>query len=124
MKKNLRENSITILLFASMAVSIFYLSFLEKKQHDPDDGKNWWALYFKNPKDYSMDFTIENHSRNENFTLEIFVERNRIRNEELYLKKGAKKDIQVTHSEMEGTGKKILIKVSGDGQMKEIYKIL
>lgn len=49
--------SVLILLFVSFSV----LFAVEKMNNNYDYNKNWNVVYFNNPNDNSLDFTIENH---------------------------------------------------------------
>ena len=105
-----------------MLSSFFSLALIEKKQHDLDYNKNWWSAYFKNPKNNSFNFFIENHSGNKNFHWEVFIEKNKIYESDVVLSKGENKEFPVSASELEN--KKITIRISNGNEVKEIYKIL
>lgn len=120
--KFFKDNLASIMLMLGLAASFMYLDRIEKSQQDLDYGKNWWSLYFQNPKDNSLDFTIENHSDSTNFKWEVYIEKNKVRYDEISINKGTKKAIRVTTEQM--SDKKILIRVSDGSQTKEIYKIL
>lgn len=107
-------------------ISGIFLAFVEKKQMDENLKKNWWVLYFENPKDNSLNFTIENHSNQHNFHWEILNGENKIKEGALKIKKGesgelASEVLELNSSALTG---KILIRVSNGEDEKEIYKIL
>jgi hypothetical protein len=53
----------TLLLLTSFS----FLAWTEEKAKDPDRGKNWWALSFRDPKDKSLAFDIENHTADKTY---------------------------------------------------------
>jgi len=105
-----------------MSASLFYLSFAEKNQRDLDAGKNWWALYFENPKENQLDFTIENHSDSESFQWEVYLEKSKTYEGTSQLKKGEQKTIPVNATDLKN--KKVTIKVFSQDKAQEIYKII
>ncbi|EKD46407.1 MAG: hypothetical protein ACD_67C00245G0002 [uncultured bacterium] len=105
------------LLFASFV----FLSFIEQKKQDVNS-QDWWVLYFENPKNNSLDFTIENHSDNENFHWEIFTDKTKAKEGNLVIKKGEQKTIPVSATSMEN--KRITTVVTSADNKKEIYKTI
>lgn len=105
-----------------MFFSFAYLSWVEKKQQDLDYNKNWWSIYFDNPKNDSFDFFIENHSNVENFHWEVYVEKNKTYESDIALPKGETKKFPITVSDIKD--KRITIRVSGNDKIKELYKII
>lgn len=102
-------------------LSSIFLVFVEKRQADKNQGKNWWILYFENPKDNSLDFTIENHSNKSNFHWEILGGGNKIKEGDVEIEKGADWTSDVQNIDPE---EKIIIRVSNGENKKEIYKII
>jgi VCBS repeat-containing protein len=98
-----------------------FLSVRENKIADISR-QNSWTLYFKDPKNTSLDFTIENHSDNSNFRWEISVSKNKIQEGNVTVKNGETKTIPVSVEDM--TDKKITITVIQEENKKEIYKSL
>lgn len=117
-----KKNFIMFSLAAFMLASLSYLSYVEKKQRDLDLGKNWWALYFENPKDKALDFTIENHSDLSSFRWEVYLEKSKTYEGNSEILKGEKKTIPVSASDL--SNKKITIRVISGEKTKEIYKII
>lgn len=109
---------ITILLIAS-SVLLFAVS---EKNMDPNYKKNWWVVYFENPADNSLNFTIENHSDKNNFHWEISVDNQKINEGNIDIQKGSAWTSDVQASDY--AGKKVIIRASDGENKKEIYKNL
>ena len=109
---------IGLLLFSSFT----YLAWLEKNKHDYNLNKNWWALYFENPKDSSLSFVVENHSSSSSFHSEILLEKNKISENDFILQKNEQKLFPVNATDLKN--KKITITITSGEQKKEIYKII
>lgn len=118
-QKNDQRIIIASLAFFLLA-SFIFLACAERRQHNYDHQKNWWILYFENPKDSSLDFIIENHSDKNNFHWEVLVDDVSIDEENINIPKG-EKEIVVTD---EIKDKKVIIRVSDGKDKKEIYKTL
>ena len=105
-----------------LLISFIFLSFVEQKKQDPNSHE-WWAIYFENPKNDSLDFTIENHSKAENFHWEIFSDKTKEKEGDDAVSKGEVKTISV--SAIEAANKKITIIVTDkNNNKKEIYKVI
>lgn len=107
------------LLFVLCSGYLFYVSGQGLRS---DEGKNWWALYFEDPKSANLDFVIENHSNKENFHWEIKAANQKISEGDVEIKTGENKKIELDLSEAKNA--KITVSVSGGGDKKEIYKNL
>ncbi len=110
----------TILFFILSASS---LAWIEKKQSDENEGKNWWALYFAEPKSDSLNFVIENHSNENNFHWEISHGGNKIKEGNTTIEKGSALQLN-SHLNIAPENKKIIIQVTSGDKKKEIYKNL
>lgn len=113
-----------IIIYATIAIFLLcsvFLSMVELKEADLGK-RNVWFLYFTQPKDVSFDFTIENHSDNQNFHWEILVGKNKVQESDTAVAKGETKTIPVSVQDM--ADKKITITVMSDKNKKEIYKSL
>ncbi|HBI33665.1 MAG TPA: hypothetical protein DEA43_03540 [Candidatus Moranbacteria bacterium] len=104
-----------------LLTSFVFLSVIEKKQADINT-KNVWMIYFENPKDKSLNFTIENHSLSTNFHWEILADKDSVTQGNSVIANGAKKTIPVSSDGI--TNKKITVIITSDGNTKEIYKSL
>ncbi|EKE15966.1 MAG: hypothetical protein ACD_11C00062G0002 [uncultured bacterium] len=118
----LKKNIIILSLGIFMLSSLFYLALIERKQQDPNYGKDWWALYFENPKSNSLDFTIENHSGVESFQWEVYLEKSKTYEGNSELPKGETKTIPVSATDL--ADKKVTVKVFSGEKTQEIYKII
>lgn len=108
--------TITFLLAA-----FIFLSVQQKKQSDPND-KNFWILSFNDPKNNSLNFSIENHSSKTAFHWEVFSEKTKLLGGDSNVKKGETKSIPV---QIEGApDKKMTVIVTSGDEKKEIYKNL
>lgn len=78
-------------------------------------------MYFTNPKDKSLDFSIENHSLATSFEYKILQDKNVLKQERVSISQGETKTIPVSLTSQAG---KITVEVIGQDNKKEIYKIL
>ena len=120
----MNQKKIISFLIVFLFISFFYLAYVEKKQADLNYQKNWWVLSFDNPKDNTLNFSIENHSNKTNFHWEVMADGNILKEGDLVIIKGGK-ELRSEASELSSLSlenKKISVKVSADGEMKEIYK--
>ncbi|KKQ51440.1 MAG: hypothetical protein US70_C0017G0012 [Parcubacteria group bacterium GW2011_GWD2_38_11] len=104
-----------------LLTSFVFLSVIEGKQADIST-KNVWMVYFENPKDKSLNFTIENHSSNANFHWEIMADKDSVTQGNSVITNGAKKTIPVSSDGI--TNKKITVIITSDNNEKTIYKNL
>lgn len=116
----MQNKSIVLVIIIFLVLSFSFLAFEEKKDSNIDS-QNLWFLYFKNPKDKTLDFTIENHSENTAFHWEIIMNKTKIKEADTTIKKGQSETIPV--SAIDISEKKILIIVTdSENKQKEIYK--
>lgn len=112
-----------VIIFSTIGfllVSFIFLSFVEQKKQDPNS-QNWWALYFENPKNESLNFKIENHSNANNFQWEIFTDKTSASKGSVTIEKGQQKTIPVSSKEI--ANQKVTITVTDtENNKKEIYK--
>ena len=117
----IRENEqkiIIISLAVFLLASFIFLAYTERRQHQLNDG---WFLYFENPKDGNLDFTIENYSGDFEFEWKLLTGDNLIKNEKIIVKNKEKKVIEVKENNLSG---KVEIEVKLEKDKKEIYKII
>jgi hypothetical protein len=114
-----------IIIFTTIAflvASFTFLSIIESKQADLKS-KAIWMLYFANPKDSSLDFTIENYLQNPSFHWEAYSNKTKIQEGDIAVDNGKTKTISLTIADIKN--KRIIISVTdGNGNKKEIYKNL
>jgi hypothetical protein len=117
-------SSKTIILstIGMLLVGFIFLSLTELKQADINS-KNIWFLYFTDPKSDSLDFTIENHSKNENFHWQILIDKTVAVENNSVVSSGDKKTLSVPKDNVDLSNKKVTISVTdGSNNTKEIYK--
>jgi len=119
--KNNQSALIVLIIVSLFLLSAVTLSFVSKKYTDPDYKKDWWVLSFENPKDKSLNFSIENHSTKNSFHYEISDGQNKLSEKDLIIENGGTKKIEVS---ADATNKKITISVTNGENKKEIYKNL
>lgn len=99
-----------------MFASFSFLIFWEKKQQQVSDG---WFIYFNQPLDKTLDFSIENYSTEKNFSIKIMADEKIIKEEEIEILKNNKKSVTL-NEQMNGNLIKIIVLHSK--KTKEIYK--
>src|SRR6266702_4571803 len=92
-----------------LLASFIFLSVIEKKQADINT-KNIWSLYFENPKDNSLNFTVENHSNKTNFHWQILSDKTVADQGDLIIQLGTTKTVQIPA--FDTANKKITIAVT------------
>lgn len=115
---------IIITIIALLLVGFSVLFAVEARNHDYDYKKDWVAVYFENPSDNSLDFSIENHEGEIiTYNYKILANGNKIAESEIEIEKGAKQTIfpALEISNQKGT-KKITIVVSNKDAEYKIYK--
>ena len=119
------SNRIIIITILGMILASFvFLSVVEIKQSNINN-KNIWTLYFSDPKDGSLDFTIENHSRNKVFHWQILLDKTMVTEGDSTVSLGDTKTIPVPTDDVDLSNKKITISViDNNSNKKEIYKNL
>ena len=119
------NNRIIIITILGMLLTSFvFLSVVEKKQSNINN-KNIWVLYFPDPKNDSLDFTIENHSQNKVFHWQILLDETMVTEGDSAISLGDTKTIAVPTDNIDLSNKKITISVTDtNNNKKEIYKNL
>lgn len=117
------QKKIILFLIVLFILSSTWLFHSSNNFLDPNNGKNWWSVYFSDPKSNDLTFTIENHSNNNNFKFEILSDKEKIKEDEINIKKG---EIYSINEKFEGAykSKKITVRVITGNETKEIYKNL
>jgi len=78
-----------------IAVSFSVLFVIEAKNHNFDFGKSWTVVYFDNPRDSSLGFSIENHQGSKTeYAYEIFVNGQSVAKDRIQILAGAKQKIE------------------------------
>ena len=115
---------ITILALLLIGFSILFIT--EARNHNYDYKKDWVAVYFENPRDNSLDFSIENHEGEKiTYDYKILVNDDKIAESEVEIEKGVKQKISPTLDINISNGtKKIMIIVNNKDTEYKIYKNL
>lgn len=118
-------NSKPIIYFLIMflLISFSYLSYTGGKRIDYDYQNDWWVLYFDDPKSENLNFTIENHSANNNFHWEASADSGKIKEGDVEIKKGGTEKIGLPKPDFD-KGKKITVEVFRGDEEREIYKFI
>ncbi|MDO8529378.1 MAG: hypothetical protein Q7S18_01790 [bacterium] len=110
---------IIIFLIVFLIASFGFLAYTESNQQNPQN-QNWWVVYFQNPKDESMNFTIKNNSDQKNFHWEVLKDKNKIQKGDVEIEKGNKEIVEINLDKPEN---KITVKITSENESKEIYKV-
>jgi len=122
-KINDMQKKIITFLIVLFILSSAYLFYISKNYNDPNYNKNWWAIYFENPKSDALSFVIENHSDKTSFHYVILSGVDKIEEKDISINKGEIKNIKLEKISLVGN-KKIIIQVFSSDEKKEIYKNL
>ena len=116
------QNKIIIGVFAFCLVFSFsFLAYGERKSQDIE-AQNLWFLYFSDPKSSALDFRVENHTDQTEFHWELFVDKTKLQEGNLSVKKGATVTSFVPEIS-DRLGKKISVQVTAsDNNVKGIDK--
>lgn len=111
-------------LIIFLALSCIFLAYTQTKQQSPES-QNWWIVYFASPKNDSLNFVIENNSNEKKFHWEILNDKNKLKEGDVDIEKGNKKEVTLSSSDFGNFGNiKFNIIVSTNEDKKEIYKII
>lgn len=99
-----------------------YLFFVDSRDNSLNFQKNWWVVYFDEPKSLSWNFSIENHSDKNYFKYEIFDGKNKVNEGDAVIGKGETRSIALDQKVGHLESGKITIQVSDGVEKKEIYK--
>ena len=109
-----------IILFIASSMWLFHEN---TKKTNPNTGSAWWVLSFANPKNNSLNFSIENHSDNSDFHWEILSNDQKIKEGDAKVEKGNASEVQASLLPPQISGR-IVIQVSSGNEKREIYKNL
>lgn len=121
MKTDKQKIIIAFIIFLFI-VSTTHLFQINDRGLDLNSNKNWWSVYFENPKGPNIDFVVENYSNNFNFHCDVFNEKDKIYEESFVLKKGAIHKINLDKKIINNQNKKLIIRISDGKNTQEIYK--
>lgn len=86
----MNQKKILIFLIIFLITSFSWLIYNEKKQHQII---NQWFLYFDNPQNSSLNFTIENYTNKSDFTWQLLHDNNIFDTGKIKVLKGDKKTV-------------------------------
>ena len=112
-----------LLLFAIITIislSVFWLTWQERQQADPDIGKDWWAVSFVDPTDASLDVQIENHSNAGMFHIALVQNKQELQAQDLEIPKG--NSATVTFSDVVVSPGKIEVRTTSGSENKTLSK--
>lgn len=115
---------IIITIIALLLIGFSILFVVEARNHNYDYKKDWVAVYFTNPGDNSLDFSIENYQGEKiTYSYKIFVNDDKTAESEIEIEKKTKQKIspELDMDKLNGT-KKIMIIVSNKDTEYKIYK--
>lgn len=115
------QKRIIIFIVALFLLSSVYLFYSSGKAIDPDYQKDFWSVYFTNPKINDFNFTIENHSNNTNFHWEAYDGKIKTTEGDAIIKKGETRKLDV-NSKIGSIHDKLTIRVLTGKEEREIYK--
>ena len=118
------QKKIIIFIVTIFILSSAYLLSVGSKFETLDFGKNWWAIYFVNPKDNNLNFVIENHSNKTNFHWIVLADKEKVTEGDSQVKNDSILEFNSWNFQELNSRKfeKITIEVSTDEEKKEIYK--
>jgi hypothetical protein len=106
-----------------LIVSFSVLFVIEAKNHNYDYSKAWSVVYFENPRDNSLDFTIENHEgKIFAYGYKVFVGDDKVIDESAPINAGATQKISPVIASEKLAGNKVLIDVTYKDMEYKIYK--
>lgn len=114
------QKLVIISIVSFFVLSSFWLFLTSKKYMNPDHNSDWWSIYFENPKNQDLTFVIENHSLKNAFQWKVFDKEIVVREGSVEIPKGETKKISVDFQAE--INEKIIVRVSADNEIKEIYR--
>ena len=110
---------IATIIFLIVSFSVLFV--IETKNHDYDYKKSGSVVYFENPRDNSLDFTIENHEGEKSeYNYEISIDEKKISDNKIEIEKGAVQKIYPI-IDLEKSAR-VTIEVTADDLKYRIYK--
>jgi hypothetical protein len=117
----MQQIKLILFIIIIFIISSAYLLTIGNKFNDLNFGKDWWAVYFSDPKNNSLNFVIDNHSDNTNFHYVISKDKEKISEGDAKVENGKTENIKPDITQ--AISGNITIEVStGDNDKKDIYK--
>lgn len=85
------------------------LSIRANQAKDPELNKNWWVLAFSQPASNSLDFIIENHSIDMQFTYEITQPHTETLQRTIDIPRGQSKEVSVASTKVDAEQTRITV---------------
>ena len=114
-----QSKKIILFIAAIFILSSVFLFAVSEKKMDPDYKKDWWVVYFDEPENSKLNFTIENHSDEDNFHWELISDSDKISEGDAKIAKGSAWTSNVQVDNLSG---KVIVRVSSGSDKKEIHK--
>lgn len=111
----MNQKIILTFLIIFLITSFSWLIYSEKKQHQIT---NQWFLYFDNPQNNSLNFTIENYTNKSDFTWQLLNNDNSFDTGKIKVLKGDKKTVIIEQRSTDSS----IIKVLHNKENRLIYK--
>ena len=109
---------IIVIFFASS----FWLFYASDRFVDPNQGKNWWALEFQDPKSDSLNVVLKNHAQITEFELEVLRDEEKIFGTKISSPKGEEKIIEIDESLNFSKEGRLTVRVTAAEEKREVYK--
>jgi len=117
----MQQKKLILFIIIIFVLSSAYLLAIGSKFNNLNFGKDWWAVYFSDPKDNSLDFAIDNHNNIASFHYVVLKDKEKISEGDVKVENG-KIDI-IKPDVAQASSGNITIEVStGDNDKKDIYK--
>lgn len=120
-KNALTETGLVSIFFLLFATSVIFLDTKIGRDLDPDTDKEWWTLSFETRNPSSLEFAIENHSENTDFSYEVTRDRIVLDEGAVSVGRGERKTITPSGSG-DTAGRTTITVESGDDSKKSVYR--
>lgn len=120
-EKTFTEIGLVSIFLASFVTSGIFLDMKISRDLDPDIGKEWWTLSFEARNPSSLEFAIENHSENTDFSYKVTRDKIVQGGGTVSVERGGRKTV-IPSGNGDTEGRTIITVESGDGSKKAIYR--
>jgi hypothetical protein len=124
-KQQMSSKIIIITTVILLIASICILFIMEAKYHEYDYKKTWSVAYFENPRDDSLDFSIENHEgKDAQYAYKVSINDDKVFEGNIEIRTGVKQKISPILSGEKIQGNRVTIEISYKDTNYKIYKDL